>query len=314
MESLTVSFNAVAPIFILMLVGYFLKTIKVTDKKGFDTMNKMVFKVFLPVLLFYNIYKTDIGKILDVKLICFTVVGILAIYIVGYFAVMGLTKDNNKRGVMLQGFFRSNYALLGVPLIMYIYGEGAVGLPSLLLSIVIPIYNVLAVFTLERFCGDKKDFNFGQVLKDVVKNPLIIGCLIGLACLLTGFRLPDILEKSVKDISSVATPLSIIVLGAEFDHSTIKESSNELLITVLAKLVIVPLIMVASAVVLGFRDVALACVLITFGAPVAVSSFAMVQQMGGDEHLAAHVVIMSSAACLLTLFGWIYSLSALGLL
>ncbi len=314
MESLKLSLNAVLPIFILMLLGYFLKKIKITDKKGFDTVNKLVFKVFLPVLLFYNIYKTDLGSIFDIKLITFCVLGVVTIFAIGYFAVMFITKDNNKRGVVLQGFFRSNLALLGLPLIGYIYGENSGGLASLTISIVVPLFNVLAVFTLERFCRGKSKLDILEILKGVIKNPLIVGCLVGIAFLLLGIKLPAILEKSVKDVSSVATPLAIIALGAEFEYSTIKESTKELLITVGAKLVVIPFIMLLLAVLLGFRGEALACILITFGAPIAVSSFSMVQQMGGDEHLAAHIVIMSSAFCLITLFGWIYALSYLNLL
>lgn len=314
MESLKLSFNAVLPIFILMLLGYVLKKSKITDKKGFDTVNKLVFKVFLPVLLFYNVYKTDIGNVFDIKLVCFTVIGILAVFAIGYFAVMFLTKDDKKRGVMLQGFFRSNFALLGIPLIGYIYGENAGGLSALMLAIVVPLFNVLAVFTLERFCTGKKELNILELFKDVIKNPLIIGCFVGLVFLAMGIELPSTLEKSVKDISSVATPLAIITLGAEFEHTTIKENTKELIITVAAKLVIVPLVMLSAAVLLGIRGEALACVLITFGAPVAVSSFSMVQQMGGDEQLSAHVVIMSSALCLVTLFGWIYLLGCFNLL
>ena len=88
MESLKLSFNAVSPIFFMMLLGYFLKKVKITDKKGFDTINKLIFKVFLPVLLFYNIYQTDIESIFDIKLICFTITSVLVIFSLGYFAVM----------------------------------------------------------------------------------------------------------------------------------------------------------------------------------------------------------------------------------
>lgn len=314
MESLILSFNAVVPIFLLMLLGYVLKKTKITDKKGFDTVNKLVFRVFLPVLLFYNVYKTDIASVFDLKLIIFTVVGIFAVFIFGYFLVMLFTKDNNKRGVMLQGFFRSNFVLFGIHLIGYIYGENSGGLPALMLAIVVPMFNVLGVFTLERFCAGKKELNAFQVLKGVVKNPLIIACFIGFVFLALGIELPSLLEKSIKDVSSVATPLAIIVLGAEFEHSTIKESKKELAITVAAKLVFVPLVMLGFAILFGIRGEALACVLITFGAPVAVSSFSMVQQMGGDEQLSAHIVIASSALCLVTLFGWIYILGYFNLL
>ena len=314
MESFKLSFNSILPIFILMIIGYFLKKIKITDKNGFDTVNKMVFKVFLPVLLFYNIYKTDIGEVFDINLILFTVTGVIAVFMLGYITAMFFTKDNKKRGVMLQGFFRSNFALLGLPLVSYIYGENSGGLASLMISVVIPLFNILAIFALERFCMGENKLNILQILRGIVKNPLIIGCFIGIVFLLIGIKLPEILEKSIKDVSSVATPLSIIVLGAEFEYSTIKESVKEIIITVGAKLVVVPLIMLSAAVLLGFTGEALLCILITFGAPVAVSSFSMAQQMGGDEHLAAHLVIVSSAFCLITLFGWIFMLSYFNLI
>lgn len=314
MESLELSFNAIVPIFILMLIGYILKKTKVADKKTFDAINKLVFKVFLSVLVFYNIYKTDIASVLNINLIWFSVAGIVAVFILGYFAVMVFTQDNAKRGVMLQGFFRSNFVLLGMPLVKCVCGEESGGLTSLMLGIIIPLFNVLAIVALVRFSDGQEKIDIRQVLKGIIKNPLIIGCLVGLAFLLTGIKLPSLLEKSVKDISAVATPLALIVLGAEFEYSTIKDSLKELLITVSARLVFVPLIMVTIAVLLGFTGEALVCILITFASPMAVSSFTMAQQMGGDEHLAAHMVIMSSAFCLITLFGWIFALSSLNLL
>lgn len=149
MESLKLSFESVMPIFVLMLLGYVLKCLNFADKKTFDTMNSLVFKLFLPVLLFYNIYKTESSHVLDIKLIGFTLAGVLCIFVVGYFIVLGLTKDNGMRGVMLQSFFRSNFAILGVPLADYICGEHSSGLTSLMVAVVVPTFNVLAVVCLE---------------------------------------------------------------------------------------------------------------------------------------------------------------------
>lgn len=313
MESLRLSFNAIAPIFILMFLGYLLKRLKVADKKGFDTINKLVFKIFLPVLLFYNVYKTDIGNIFDARLIGFVVIGVVLTFLVGYFVVIACTKDNAKRGVMLQGFFRSNFAILGIPLVGYICGEGSGGLASMMVAVVIPVFNILAVIALERFRGTQSKLNFLRLLKGIITNPLIIGCLAGLAFFLTGIKLPGIVEKSVKDISSVATPLAIIVLGSEFEFSAVKGCLKEIVISVFTRLVLLPLVMLTAAVKLGFSGEALACILVIFAAPVAVSSFAMAQQMDGDEQLAAQLVVISSALCLITLFGWIFSLSYLNL-
>lgn len=314
MESLRLSFEAVTPIFILMFLGYCLKLLKLTDKKGFDTMNKAVFKVFLPVLLFYNVYKTNIDNIFDAKLIGFTFVGVFITFILGYFAVFIFTKDNAKRGVMLQGFFRSNLAILGLPLVEYVCGDGSGGLTSMMIAITVPLFNILSVFALERFRQAHTKINIWRLIKGMITNPLIIGCAIGLVFFAAGIKLPCILEKSVKDISSVATPLALIVLGSEFEFTAIKKSLKELIITISTRLVIVPLIALIAAIKFGFTGEALACILITFGSPVSVSSFAMAQQMDGDEQLAAQAVVISSALCIITLFVWIFISSYTGVL
>ena len=313
MESLKLSFDAIAPIFLLMLLGYVLKCLKIADKKGFDLINKLVFKAFLPTLLFYNIYKTETANVFDPKLVAFTAIGILFVFIVGYFTVLVLTKENPKRGVMLQGFFRTNFAILGIPLVSYICGEQARGLASLMVAIIIPMFNILAVIALERFRGGSGKLHLPTLLKGMAKNPLIIGCVIGLVFFGLDIKLPYVIEKSVGDIASIATPLAIIALGAGFEFSGIKGYAKEISIVIIARLVVIPIIILTAAVLCGFSGEALACLLITFGGPIAVSSFSMAQQMDGDEKLAAQIVVISSALCLFTLFLWIFGLNSLGL-
>lgn len=311
MESLLLSFGSIMPIFLLMLLGYLLKRFKVADKYAFDSMNKLIFKVFLPTLLFYNIYKTDIGEVFNLKLIIFTLVGIFCVFIISFFLVRLFTKDNAKRGVMLQGFFRSNYAILGIPIIEYVCGENAGGLSSLMVAVVVPTFNILAVIALERY----RDCNVSvlKLLKGIATNPLVIGCLLGAVFLALDISLPKFLENAVSDVASIASPLAMVVLGASFAFKELGGSIRELTVTVVARLIAVPLIMLGIAVALGFRGEALACIMVAFGSPVAVSSFAMAQQMGADEKLAAQIVVVSSCACLITLFGWVFVLSSFGL-
>ncbi len=311
MESFILSFNAIVPIFILLLLGYIINAFNVVDKKSFDSMNKLVFNVFLPTLLFYNIYKTDASKAFDLKLVAFTVIGVLLVFAIGYVAVLFITKDNTKRGVMLQGFFRSNYAILGIPIVEYICGGNSSGLASIMVAVVIPTFNILAVISLESFRGGK--VNIKQLLTGIIKNPLIIGCVIGIIFFLFNISLPIVIERAVSDVSKIASPLAIIVLGASFKFSSIKGYTREICIVVITRLILVPLIAVVAAVILGFSGEPLACLLIVFGAPIAVSSFSMTQQMGGDETLSAQVVVISSALCLVTLFVWIFFLNYMAL-
>lgn len=312
MDSIILSLEAVAPIFILMLVGYFIKSIKIADKSQFDAMNRLVFKLFLPALLFYNIYKTDNVDFIDPRYIIFTVLGILSVFFIGIPVAMICTKDNSRRGVMLQGFFRSNFAILGIPLVGYICnGEGG-GLTSLMVAAVVPLFNVLAVISLEIFRGNTIDF--WKILKGILKNPLIIGCVVGIIFLITGIKLPQFAENAIEDISSVASPLAIVVLGASFTFSGLRGYVKDSLIVVLIKLVISPLVILAIAAKLGYTGESLACLLVVFGSPVAVSSFAMSQQMGGDEKLSAQVIVISSVLCIFTLFVWIFTFTFLGLM
>ena len=311
MKSLQLSFEAVAPIFILMLLGYVLKTLHLGSKAVFDGLNKLIFRVFLPVLLFYNIYKTEPAAVFDGRLILFCVIGILLVFVIGYFAVLKMTDENARRGVMLQGFFRSNVAFLGIVLVDYICAENTTGLASLTVAVAVPLVNVLAVVCLERFRHGKP--NFWVLLKGIFTNPLVIGCALGLVFAAIDLTLPKVLEAAVSDVAKTATPLAMIVLGASFTFSSLRGYTKEICITVLAKLIFIPLLSVLTAVLLGFRGEALACILCTFATPVAVASFSMAQQMDGDEKLASHVVVISSAFCVVTLFLFIFALDYLHL-
>lgn len=311
MESLKLSFEAVMPLFLLMAVGYFIKCIKLANKAAFDAMNKLIFKVFLPILLFYNIYNTELTEVFDLKLVVFSIVGILSVFIIGHFIVLGITNNNAKRGVILQGFFRSNFAILGIPIVNYVCKDETSGLTSLMVAFIVPLFNILAVICLERFRSGK--VRFFTLVKGIATNPLLLGCLAGALFLVFDIRMPSFVETAVSDISSIASPLAMVVLGASFTFSSLKGYLREIFITVFAKLVTIPLIMLTIAVLLGFRGEALACIMVTFGAPVAVSSFSMAQQMGGDEKLAAQLVVVSSALCLVTMFGFIFVLSYLQL-
>ena len=309
MKSLLLSLEAVFPIFVLMLLGYLLKVGKIVGQTVFDGMNKLIFWVFLPTLLFYNIYSTDAGNVFDLGLILFCVVGILLVFVLGYVAVMFLTKENARRGVMLQGMFRSNVAFLGVPLVGYVCGKEAVGTAALTVAVVVPLVNVLAVICLERFRHGKPKFSV--ILKGVLKNPLLIGCVAGLLCLWLDIRFPSVLETPIGEVADMATPLAMIVLGAGFSFGGIKGYKKEIFVTVFSKLILIPLVMVVAAILLGFRQKNLVCILCTFAKPVAVASYAMARQMDADTDLASAVVVVSSALCCFSLFVFVFCLDAL---
>lgn len=312
MNNLIISFNVVLPLFICIMLGYFLRQIRLYDAMALKQMNKLCFKVFLPVYLFNSVYSTNLTEAFNVKLILFAVSGLLIVFFILMLVIPRIEKDNAKRGVMAQGIFRSNFALFGLPLATSLCGEDGIGPTSLLLGIVVPIVNILAVVTLETFRGGKPDVR--KMLKGIATNPLIIACLLGAVFNLLNIRLPYAVQKSVTDLGRVATPLSLVVLGGEFVFGRVQGYIKQLSITVAGKLLISPLIMVTSGILLGFRDELLVPILIMFGAPTAVSSFTMAEQMGGDGELAAQVVVFTSGLSILTMFLWIFVLKQFGVM
>jgi len=310
MQNLILAFNVVLPLFLCILLGYFLRCIGMLREATQKDMNRLCFKVFLPIYLFNSIYTTDLAVAFDGRLVLFAVCGVLGLFLLLMLLIPRIEKENSRRGVLVQAIFRSNFVLYGLPVAVSLCGEEHLGPTSLLISIVVPIYNVLAVVCLEWFRGGKPDGK--KVLRGIATNPLIIASLLGVAVNLLGLRLPTGVHKCVTDLGRVATPLSLVVLGGEFRFSRIRGVSRQLFLAVAGRLVIAPLVMVSLGIALGFRGDSLVPVLIMFGAPTAVSSFTMAQQMDGDSTLAASAVVFSTGLSILTIFLWVFFLKQLG--
>ena len=269
----------------------------------------MFFKVFLPLLVFFNIYKTDLTSSFDMSLLLFAVVGVLLQFIISLCLVILLEHDNARRGVMLQGMFRSNFVLFGIPISTALFGDSAAGLASILIAVIIPLYNMLAVVSLESFNGKKP--SLWKILVGILTNPLIIASAVGILFVVFHIPLPTVLYKTVSDLSIIATPLAFVILGASFSFGETGRCVRDLCITLGAKLVTYPLLFIALAILMGFRDAHLAVLLTVFGSPIAVSSFTMAQQMGGDDKLAGQLVVFSSLLSVFTMFLFIFWLKEL---
>lgn len=312
MENFILSFNVVTPLFIIMSLGYYLKYIKLLDKQTLNVMNSVCFKVFLPILLFFNIYQSDVKSSFNINLITFSISSIVILFVVLCFLIPKIEKDNKKRGVMIQGIFRSNFVIFGMPIATSIYGEGNIGTTALLIAVIVPLFNLLSVISLELFRDG--EINLKKILKGIITNPLIIASAIGILFVTLNITLPKFIEKSVSDIAKIATPLSLILLGGSFSFSHIKEYLNHTIIIVFNKLIFVPLIFIPIAIKLGFRGIELLTILLIFAAPVAVSTFQMSKQMDGDSILAEQSIVFTCLFCIPTVFLWILTLKQLSLI
>ena len=312
MQNLTIAFNAVLPVMLCILLGYFLARIGMIKENLRKGLNSLCFKVFLPFYLFNSVYETDVSASFNAGLMLFCCLAMISWFAVLMCIIPRIEKENPRRGVLMQAMFRSNFALFGLPMAETLCGKGNMGPTNLLIGVCVPLVNVLAVITLETFRGSKPSVK--KMLIGIAKNPLIISSLLGLAFNLLNIPIYSELKKTLTDLGKVATPLSMVALGASFSFASAVTYRKQLLAGVSGKLIVSPLLMVTLGALLGFRAETLVPILIYFGAPTAVSSFPMAQQMDGDGELASSLVVFTSALSILTIFLWVFALKTLMLI
>lgn len=311
MENLMISANAVLPMCLVMALGYGTRRLGWLRREEISTINKIAFRIFLPCLLYYNIYCSDLSGSFDPLLMAYAVGGVLLTFGLALGYTLLTEKLPERRGVLIQGMFRSNYVIMGIPVATALLGADQLGTVSILIAVIVPLFNMLAVVVLEVFRGQKpKPLH---ILGQIAKNPLVIGSVLGILTLVAGIRLPHILEQTIQSVSAIASPLQLFLLGAFFQFSGLKTYRRELVTVSIAKLIVSPGLFLGLGALLGFRDVAFVSLIGIFASPTAVNSFTMAQQMGGDAELAGDIVVTTSAASILTMFFWIFLFKSLGM-
>ena len=316
MENIIVSFNVIAPVFFLMVLGYLLVNYtSLADRKLTKQANAIVFKIFLPCMLFYNVYQSDIGAEIHsrIKLCIWAAGGLLILFVLLCLIVPKVVKQENQQGVVIQGIFRSNYVIFGVAVVQNMYGVKSTTTAAILSAILVPMYNFLAVVALSIF-GEKRETDWKKIILDIVKNPLIISSVLGIIFSLLGIRLPTAVDTTVQDLAKLSTPIAFMILGGDLDFSKVRGNLKVASVVLTIKLVILPLIMIPIIVMMGYRDADLLSGLLAYQTPVAVSSYIMAQQAGADGQLAGQLVVFSSVLSIFTLFVTILILRTIGLL
>ena len=329
-DVLLFTINAILPLILLILLGYFLKKIGLISKEFLTKGNKVVFRVCLPTLLFCNVSGLESISEIPVNAVLFTIAVIAILVFLGYLSTF-VTGDARQKGVMMQCVFRSNFALIGIPLAEMIGGNQGVTIAAILSAFTIPAYNVIAVIVLNAFIREKGKRSALKQLKDIAKNPLIIGVALGLIALMLKQLLKGsvvletldqltFLKTTLDYVSRTATPLALLVLGGQFEFSSVKGYGKQIMVATLGRTVIAPLLGVFGAYLLmacnvtHFEPAAIAAFIALFGTPVAVSSAIMADEMNNDGQLAAQLVVWTSLVSIFTLFAFIFGSRMIGML
>ena len=311
MQALSIAFHAIVPLFLIIAVGYAVKRLGWIGPEEVRRLNKVTFYTFMPVMLFYNIYTSDFSQAVRLPYVLLVVGAALSMVLIATVVTLLAEKTPQRRGVMIQAAFRSNFVLLGLPIAMELLPGGNLGVTALMIAIVVPIFNILSVVILEYFRGGTPKLK--EVLLAVGKNPLIIGSLAGLLVQALHVSLPDVLVSFAVKMNSAATPLILLLLGASFEARKLSDYEKELSVCVALRLVIFTGAILTLAMLLGIRDTEFVTLLAMCVAPTAVNSFNMAQQLGGDSQLAGSAVVVSTALSFVTLFVWITLFKQLGM-
>ena len=315
MENLIFSLNATIPIFLVMVIGYICKTIKLVDDSFVKTLNSFNYKVTLPVLLFKDIAEADFYAVWDTKyvLFCFfvTLFCIAVIWILsGIFY-----KDKALIGEFVQASYRGSAAVLGIAFIQNIYGTS--GMAPLMIVGTVPLYNVVAVLVLSFTGPESHGMDKAAVkksIKGIITNPIILGILLGMVVSLCRVSFPVIVTKTIGNISVLATPLALIGLGAGFEGKKALAKLKPTFVCSFIKLILQPALFLPLAAYMGFRDEKMVAILIMLGAPTTVSCYIMAKNTGHEGVLTSSVVVATTFLSSISLTFWLYILKIYGLI
>lgn len=313
--------NAVLPVFVVAVLAYILRNAGLITDAFTQGADKLVFKLLLPSLLFTQIAGMDIGHIQqdDYRLVLFCLFAVLALFLTLCVFVPLFTRDNGKRGAFIQGVYRSNMAILGVPFAINLFGDEGGRIAAMVLAIVVPVYNILAVTVLSIFdpSSSKKSL-FGKIFKvlfGIIKNPLIISIALGGIVCAFDITLPAFADKTINYFANASTPLALIAIGASFRFSDLKGRAGFAVCGAFLKTIAIPFVMLYIAnTFFGFTGARLGIVLVVFGTPTAVSSYIMAKNMNSDHKLANQIVLLTTLMSAFTIFAGSFILRRLGLI
>ena len=315
MEDIFFSINAVAPLFILIAAGYTASQINFISDRFLSESSRFVFRFMIPLMLFQNVRNAFHGDFANGRLIFSALAGVSIVIVLSFCIVPLFIKRRGQRGSMIQGIYRSNFLIYGMPLATGMYGQDAANSIAVLLGIMTPFFNIAAVIILSVFSENStKRISIVQLFKDIATNPLILGCATGMLFGVLNVDLPAIVNKPVSELATAASPLALFLLGGDFKFKNLNNNLWKVLSATAARLVIVPLVAMLILIPMGFRTIELSVLLCIFATPTAVSSYIMANNMGCDGELSGQIVVLTTVCSGISIFLFVFVLRSMGLL
>lgn len=314
LDNLIFCLGATVPIFAVILLGRVLRGRGMLSAVTMKDLDRLVFRIMLPVLLFRDISAGRITEQFDLRFFLFCA-GTTTLYFfaIWLFAARALP-EKSMVGAFTQGAFRGSQAVLGVAFVQSLYGDA--GLVPLMIVATVPLYNVFAVVVLSVTAPREQTGGAQLVqrtLKSIVTNPIILAILAGLPFSILGVTFPRMIAGTIDMIAVCATPLALLSIGGSFEGTVALKKLTPTIWASVIKLIALPVIFLPIAVAMGFRGQALVAMLILYGAPSTVSGYVMAKNMNADHVLSSSIIVLTTAFSAVTLTVSLFILRTLNL-
>jgi malonate transporter len=313
MQNIIFTFNVVAPVFLLIFLGYGLKIRGFINQNFILISSKIVFNVTVPALVFVELSTTDFRATFDLKPIIFAYIGILIFFALTWILSFFLSQEGRDQASFIQGSVRSNFAIVGFALLSNTFGDQVLGKAAILLAFIMPLFNVLAVIALTVPVKKENKFGYKKTIIEIITNPLILATFVAILFSYFQILVPQFLMKTIDYLATLTLPLALLGIGGSLNFKTIKKDSKLALFATLIKIVIVPASLTYIAALFGYRGQDLGVLFMLFATPTAIVSFIMAEAMGCNSELAGNIIVTTTLGSIFTLSLGIFIMRSMGL-
>jgi len=299
-ESLQFSFSIISPICLLLFLGWFFRKTNTINDEFIEIASKLVFKVTLPTMLFMSIIKTSHESEIDFSLASYSVASNFLFFLLVLLLTKYCINEKRDHGVIIQGAFRSNTAIIGLAYVANVYGDVGIAVAAVYVACTTMLYNILSVIVLSPKQDKAKAQMIVGVLKSLLKNPLIIGILLGLVFFVLAIPVPQMVIKTGQYFSNMTLPIALLCIGGSLNLQALKSNSLNCYFSCALKIIAAPILITGGAYLMGFTGIPLGIVFFMSAAPTAAASYVMARSMGHNADLAANVIAMTTIGSLFT--------------
>ena len=301
--------STILSVLLLVVVGHLIKMRAFVPVSFWDGLSKICYWILFPGLLF-NLTSTaslSAAFILPFCLTLFIAATVMVIY--GFLAGRLIGANGPATSSLVQAGLRHNGFLM-LAFVQGAFGVAALEIGAIAVAVLVPISNIFAVIIIFLLREGDQDANLGRAITaELARNPLMGAIILGSIVNFLSIPVPDFITGAANILGNAALPMLLLCVGASIRISALRAHSAALVLAVLAKLLVLPVVMMVVGITLGLdKDVLLVLVVLAV-APTATSSFTLAQELGGDAPLMAEIITVQTLVAAIGIPLWVLSIT-----